>query len=199
MSDIAAVARHIGATSTPRAISGLCLAAAITVLTACGSGTSTGPDSVVTLTTTPTVTAKAPPKTTTATTPSNTVSSDEMGRKFDLGAITGVENEGGVPVIIFDRWTADGVSDSTLAANGVPIHVHSDAPYQNRNTRITYRVPVARGAVFTYRHCVAINQPPVLRSSNLDEFARLHGPEKVVLLSIDPRGQAVKAENDPAC
>jgi hypothetical protein len=190
---------NIGATSTPRAIGGLCLAAAITVLAGCGSGTTTGPDSVLTLTTTPTVTAKAPPKTTTATTPSNTVRSDEVGRKFDLGSITGVENEGGVPVIIFDRWTAEGVSDSTLAANGVPIHVHSDAPYQNRNTRTTYRVPVAGGAVFTYRHCVALDQPPVLRSSNLDEFARLDGPEKVVLLSIDPSGQAVKAENDPAC
>jgi len=77
--------------------------------------------------------------------------------------------------------------------------VHSDAPYENLNNKITYRTPVAQGAVFTYRHCVAIDQPPELRSSTLDEFARLPSSEKVVLLTLDPEGQAVKAENDPAC
>src|ERR1035437_7673003 len=72
-----------------------------------------------------------------------------MGRKFDLGTIVRVQNDGGVPVIIFDRWTARGVANPTLAANGVPIHVHSDAPYENLNNRITYRIPVAQGAGFT--------------------------------------------------
>jgi hypothetical protein len=33
----------------------------------------------------------------------------------------------------------------------------------------------------------------------LDEFARLQDSEKVVLLTIDAKGQAVKAQNDPAC
>ena len=155
---------------------------------------------MVTVTITPTVTARAArPTATVATTRSNTVKSDVVGRSFDLGTIVRVQNDNGVPVIIFDRWTAQGVSDSALAAQGVPIHVHSDAPYQNHNSRITYRIPVAQGAVFTYRHCVAIDQPPVLRSSTLDDFVRLQSSEKVVLLTLDPKGQAVKAENDPAC
>ena len=155
---------------------------------------------MVTVTITPTVTARAArPTATVATTRSNTVKSDVVGRSFDLGTIVRVQNDNGVPVIIFDRWTAQGVSDSALATQGVPIHVHSDAPYQNHNSRITYRIPVAQGAVFTYRHCVAIDQPAVLRSSSLDEFVRLQSSEKVVLLTLDPKGQAVKAENDPAC
>jgi hypothetical protein len=192
--------RMMTSASTPRAIAGLCLAAATTLLSGCGGGASTGPDAVVTLTTTPTVTASAiPPTTDGATTRSNTLKSDVMGRKFDLGTIVRVQNENGVPVIILDRWTAAGVPDSVLASTGVPIHVHSDAPYQNLNTRITYRIPVARGAVFAYRHCVAIDRPPVLRSSTLNEFARLQDSEKVVLVSLDPAGQVVKAENDPAC
>lgn len=64
-----------------------------------------------------------------------------------------------VPVIIFDRWTRRGVADSTVAANGVPFVVHPDAPYQNVNTKITSRIPVAKGADFTYKHCVAADQP----------------------------------------
>jgi len=153
---------------------------------------------VVTVTTTPTVTATASPSTL-ATRAAGTAKSDVVGRKFDLGTIVRVQDDGGVPVIIFDRWTAEGVTDSTLAAKGVPIHVHSDAPYQNHNNKITYRIPVAQGAVFTYAHCVAIDQPPLTRSSTLDEFARLQDSEKVVLLTIDAKGQAVKAQNDPAC
>jgi hypothetical protein len=155
---------------------------------------------VVTVTITPTVTAGAArPTATVATTRSNTVKSDVVGRGFDLGTIVRVQNDNGVPVIILDRWTAQGVSDSALAAQGVPIHVHSDAPYQNHNDKITYRIPVAQGAVFTYRHCVAIGQPPLLKSSTLNDFVRLQSSEKVVLLTLDPKGQAVKAENDPAC
>jgi hypothetical protein len=182
----------------PRAITGLCLAWAVTLLGGCGGGSSTGPDSVVTVTTTPTVTARATPRSV-ATTAAGTAKSDVVGRKFDLGTIVRVQNDGGVPVVILDRWTARGVPDSTLAASGVPIHVHSDAPYQNFNNKITYRIPVAPGAIFTYRHCVAIDQPPVVRSSTLGEFARLPDAERVVLLTIDAKGQAVKAQNDPAC
>jgi len=147
------------AASTHRATAGLCLAAAATLLSGCGGGSSTAPVVVVTVTTTPTVTASVASTTTAATTPAGTAKSDVVGRKFDLGTIVRVQNDGGVPVIIFDRWTAEGVTDSTLAANGVPIHAHSDAPYQNLNSKITYRIPVAQGAVFTYLHCVALDQP----------------------------------------
>jgi hypothetical protein len=179
--------------STHRTTAGLCLAAAVTLLSGC-SGASTGPD--VTVTTTPTVTASAVPPTATLTGKGR---SDVVGRRFDLGTIVRVQNVGSAPVIILDRWTAAGVTDSALAATGVPIHVHSDAPYQNFNNKITYRIPVAQGAVFTYRHCVAIDQPALQRTSTLAEFARLNDSEKVVLLTIDPKGQAVKAQNDPAC
>src|SRR5674476_579087 len=162
MSIIATASRTTKWACTPRAIAGLWLAAATTLLSGCGGGASTPPEAVVTLTTTPTVTASAaPPTTYVPDTGSNTVKSDVVGRKFDLGTIVRVQDDGGVPVIIFDRWTAEGVTDSTLAAKGVPIHVHSDAPYQNHNNKITYRIPVAQGAVFTYAHCVAIDQPPL--------------------------------------
>ena len=191
---VASTARAI----IPDALTGLCLAGAVMLLSGCGDGASTGPGSVVTVTTTPTVTASAAPRTV-ATTAAGTAKSDVIGRKFDLGTIVRVQNDGGVPVIILDRWTARGVADSTLADSGVPIHVHSDAPYYNVNNKITYRIPVAPGAIFTYTHCVAIDQPSVVRSSTLDEFARLPDAEKVVLLSLDHQGQAVKAQNDPAC
>jgi hypothetical protein len=198
MSVIATVPAIVGATST-RAIAGLCLAATTALLSGCGAGASARPESVVTVTITPTVTARAVPVTTTAPTPASNVRSDVVGRRFDLGTITSVQDEGGVPVILLDRWTAQGVPDSAIAENGVPIHVHSDAPYQNLNSRSTYRIPVARGAVFTYRHCVGIDQPPAQSSSSLEQFNRLPDPEKVVLVRLDSRGQAVSVENDPAC
>jgi hypothetical protein len=125
--------------------------------------------------------------------------SDVVGRKFDLGTIVKVEQEGGLQVIIFDRWTAKGVADSKLAASGVPIAVHSDAPYENQNSKTTFRIPVVAGAIFTYNHCVAVDQPAQQRSSTLEEFARLQPTEKVILLTLDPRGQVFKAQNDPAC
>ena len=186
-------------TTTARSIAGLCLATTTALLGGCAAGASAGRETVVTVTITPTVTARAAPPPTTVATRSSTVPSDVVGRSFDLGTITSVQNEGGVPVVIFDRWTAQGVSDSVLAANGVPIRVHSDAPYQNLNSQSTYRIPVAEGAVFTYRHCVSIGQPPVVRPSSLGEFTQLQDPEKVVLLKLDPRGQVVSAENAPAC
>jgi hypothetical protein len=33
----------------------------------------------------------------------------------------------------------------------------------------------------------------------LNEFAQLQDAEKVVLLTLDPQGQVVAAQNDPAC
>lgn len=197
MSIIATIARAGGAASSHRATAGLCLTAAAALLSGCGS--STGPAEVVTVTVTPTVTAKVAPTGTVPTTATGTARSDDIGRKFDLGTIVSVQNTGGMPVIILDRWTAQGVSDSMLAAVGVPIHAHSDAPYQNLNTKTTYRIPVAPGAVFTYRHCVAVEQPPEQRASTLNEFARLQDSEKVVLLTLNPQGQVVTAQNDPAC
>jgi hypothetical protein len=192
--------RRLSATPGRLLTAGLSAGTAAALLSGCAGGASTTQEQVVTVTRTPTVTVRAAqPATTVATTRAGTARSDVVGRKFDLGTIVRVENDGGVPVIILDRWTAQGVSDSTLATQGVPIRVHSDAPYQNHNSKVTYRVPVAQGAIFTYSHCVAIDRPPAQKSSTLNDFARLQDPEKVVLLTIDPQGQAYKAQNDPAC
>jgi hypothetical protein len=199
MTIIAAAATSRRAT-TRRAATGVCLVAAVALLGGCGSKPPAEPQPVVTLTITPTVTASATqPAPTTATTAASTVRSDVVGRKFDLGTIVRVEDEAGVPVIIFDRWSMQGLPDSAVAIQGVPIRVHSDAPYQNQNSHATYRIPVAPGAVFVYTHCVAIDQPAVQQPSTLNDFARLPEAENVVLLTLDPKGQVYRAQNDPAC
>ena len=178
------------------------LLASLALMTGCGNASpSTAQGPVVTVTATPTVTAgrsSAPP---TAATPTmaNPLKSDVVGRNFDLGTIVKVVKDGGAQVLIFDRWTARGVADSKLAANGVAIGVHSDAPYENLNSRSTFRIPVVAGAIFTYNHCVAVDQPAQQRSSTLQEFAGLRSPENIMLLSLDPQGRAYKAQNDPAC
>ena len=184
---------------------GLFVAAAVALLSGCGGESPTAQPSVVTVTavptvgTTPTVTASNSPAPATTTTAAGVKRSDVVGRKFDLGTIVRIEDDGGVPVIIFDRWTARGVPDSTLAAKGVPIAAHSDAPYRNANTKITYRIPVVQGAIFTYKHCVAVDEHIMQRASTLQEFAGLQGSEKVMLLTLDPHGQVFSAQNDPAC
>jgi hypothetical protein len=109
MSIIATLSRVSSAVGAARAGAGLCLAAASPLLSGCGGAASTPPEAVVTVTSTPTVTARvAPPTTTFDTTGPDTVKSDVMGRNFDLGTIVQVQHEGGVPVIILDRWTARG-------------------------------------------------------------------------------------------
>ena len=185
--------------SARRATMRLSLALAVALLSGCGggaAGSATAQDAVVIVPAAPTVTAPPPG---TATTKVSPAKSDVVGRKFDLGTIVKVEDVSGVPVIIFDRWTARGVADSMLAAKGVPIGVHSDARYQNLNSRITYRIPVAEGALFTYRHCVAVDQPLQQKPSTLEEFGKLQDPEKVILLTLDQHGRVVSAQNDPAC
>jgi hypothetical protein len=175
------------------------VALAAAVLTGCGGGSSTA-QAPVTITTTPTVTASGAPAPVATTIAANGApKSDVVGRNFDLGTIVKVVQDGAAQVIIFDRWTARGVADSKLAASGVPIGVHADAPYENQNSKTTFRIPVVAGAIFTYNHCVAVDQPAQQRSSTLEEFAALQDSEKVILLTLDPRGQVFKAQNDPAC
>lgn len=189
---------HLGSLGLSLAVP---VAVTLALLTGCGGGSSTARSPVVTVTVTPTVAASVAPSATaaTTTTKAGAPKSDVVGRKFDLGTIVRVVQDGGVPVIIFDRWTVAGLPDPTLAANGVPIAAHSDAPFQNLNSKSTFRIPVVEGAIFTYNHCVALDQPAQQRSSTLQEFERLQGSEKVVLLSLDPRGHVFKAQNDPAC
>ena len=185
-----------------RVAAALPLSVAVALLSACGGGTTA---EVPVVTVTPAATASSAPPTATATSTSPVADqvtapkSDVVGRKFDLGTIVSVKDDGDVPVIIFDRWTARGVPDSTLAVQGMSLGVHADSPYQNLNSRITYRIPVAQGAMFTYRHCLAADQPPEQKSSTLRDFARLQNPEKVTLLTLDQHGRVFSAQNDPAC
>ena len=188
-----------------RATIGLSLALAVAALSGCGdggAGSSTAQGPVATVTVTPTVPARDTPPPAESGAPTKragVAESDVVGRKFDLGTIVRMEDGGGVPVIIFDRWTARGVPDPTLASKGVSIGVHADAPYENLNSTITYRIPVAPGAIFTYRHCAAVDQPPEQKSSTIEDFARLQKPEQVMLLTLDQHGQVFSAQNDPAC
>jgi hypothetical protein len=191
-----------------RAIIGLPLTLAVVLSSGCGNGgagPSTAQGPTATVTAAPTRTAGVSPQAAAAAAAQSAArragiaKSDVAGRKFDLGTIVRVEDGGGVQVIIFDRWTVRGVADSALAARGMSIGVHSDAPYQNLNSKITYRIPVAQGAFFTYRHCVAKEQPPAQKSSTVEDFARLRDPEQVILLTLDQHGQVFSAQNDPAC
>jgi hypothetical protein len=184
-----------------RASAAFCLGAAAVLLSGCGTGSpSTSPQPALTVTVTPTITVTpARSRPTAAATSSRRVKSDVVGRKFDLGTIVGVKRQGGVSVIILDRWTAQGVSDSRLAANGIRLPVHSDPRFENLNSNVTYRIPVAPGAVFTHVRCVDVSQPALRERSSLRDFTRLQHPEKIVLLALDPQGRAVRVRNDPAC
>lgn len=178
-----------------RSTAALCASMTVALLSGCAGGDPTGQDPGVTVTATSTVTASGTPTINEVGNPK----SDDVGRKFDLGTIVKVVKDGEVPVIVFDRWTARGVKDSALAANGIPMGIHSDARFENQNSRTTFRIPVLAGAIFSYSHCVAIDQPVQQRSSTLEEFARLKSPENVILLTLDSKGQVMKAQNDPPC
>lgn len=193
------------ATSGHRKSAGLCLGAAVVVLevvllSGCAGGNSPVQEPALTVTTTPTVTVTLPRATpTAAATTTGNPKSDVVGRRFDLGTIVRVKDEGGVPVIIFNRWSARGVPDSKIAANGLTLRVHSDSPYVDRNAKVTYRIPVAPGATFTYARCTDIDEPARREPSTLKEFTGLEDPENLVLLTLDSRGRATRARNDPAC
>ncbi len=178
-----------------RSAAALCLSMTVALLSGCAGDASTGQGPAATVTASPGVTASGEPTTSQAGGPK----SDVIGRAFDLGTIVKVVQDGGVPVIIFDRWTARGVKDATVAANGVPMGIHSDARFENLNSKTTFRIPVVDGAIFNYSHCVAIDQPAQQRSSTLEEFAQLKSPENVILLTLDPKGRVTKAQNDAPC
>jgi len=178
-----------------RSTAALCASMTVALLSGCAGGDPTGQDPGVTVTATSTVTASGTPTISEVGKPK----SDDVGRKFDLGTIVKVVKDGEVPVIVFDRWTARGVKDSALADNGIPMGIHSDARFENQNSSTTFRIPVLDGAIFSYSHCVAIDQPVQQRSSTLEEFARLKSPENVILLTLDSKGQVMKAQNDPSC
>ena len=127
------------------------------------------------------------------------VHSDVVGRHFDLGVIVGTDDVKGVRVIVLDRWTARGVPDPKIAANGYPLAPHSGHPFYNINPVSTYRIPVARGATFTYQHCTDIAKPMRTRHSSLRAMTHLSKAEQVVLVTLDKQGRATAVKNDPVC
>ena len=82
-----------------------------------------------------------------------------------------VQEDGEVPVLIHDRWTA-------------------------RGSRTPGSPPTRR-----YSRICSVSRSTIHRCCDRRLWASSPGcaTEKVVLLSIDPLGQAVTVKNDPAC
>ncbi|HEV7171807.1 hypothetical protein [Pedococcus sp.] len=177
----------------------LALAAGGSLATVAGcGGSATPPGSAVTVTVTPTVTAKGGGPTTSAS--PSAPGSDDVGRKFDYGAVVSARAVGGVTVLILDRYTWKGLDDAKLAQQGLPVKpFKGKVPYENLNTTLTYRLPVADGARILYHHCVAPDQPLQTKSVAPADLAGLHAPENTVLVTLDAQGSVTAAENIPAC
>jgi hypothetical protein len=170
--------------------------AAVVLLSGCGSDTpSTGGN--VTVTVTPTVTAK--PGGPTSAGP-KVPKSDVVGRAFDFGVVTKVSTVAGVDVIELDRWTWTGLSDAKLAKDGVPTAPFKGAvPYTNQNAKLTFTIPVADGARILFSHCIAADQPLQTKSVKPAELKGLADRENTVLVQIDSKGQAASIQNIPGC
>lgn len=171
--------------------------AAGALLSACGSDApATGGD--VTVTVTPTVTAK-PPAGNKPTTP-KAPKSDVKGRAFDFGVVTKVSSVAGTAVIELDRWTWKKLDDATLAKSGVPTGPFVGAvPYTNQNARLTYTIPVAAGARILYSHCIDKDQPLQVKSVAPSALKGLADRENTVLVQIDANGSATSMQNIPGC
>lgn len=165
------------------------------LLTGCagGSGSAQGP---VTVTVTPTVTATAgsPPSA------PLTAHSDDVGRAYDFGAIVSSSKVGSVTVLVLDRYTWKGLDDAKLAKQGIPVQpFKGPVPYENLNTKLTYRLPVADGARILYHHCVAADQPIQTKSVAPADLGHLADRENTVLVALDAQGRVTAADNIPGC
>lgn len=180
------------------ALLALAAGGSLATLAGCG-GSATPPGSAVTVTVTPTVTAKGGGPTTSAS--PTAPRSDDIGRKFDYGAVVSAKVIGGVTVLTLDRYTWKGLDDAKLAQQGLPVKPFraKKVPYENLNTTLTYRLPVADGARILYHHCGAADQPLQTKSVVPTYFTGLHAPENTVLVTLDPQGRVTAAENIPAC
>ena len=153
----------------------------------------TAPSLTVTVTTSP-----APTRTRTAA----PASSDVVGRAHDVGTVRRAGTVGGVQVVELDRWTLDGTSDDTLAADGAPVTPHADDLFSNQNDRRTYTIPVAPGATVVPNECGTTAGALGLRSTPVPDTAawlREVDPGTVVLVRIDDRGRATRFDTDPRC
>lgn len=157
------------------------------------------PPVTVTVTPTVTVTAKAAPSPTP--TPARTnapVTSQVVGRGYDVGTITGVEMVQQTPVLVFDRWTVRGVSDSRLAREGTSLTPHTSERFSNRNV-ISFKIPVDVNATFTKQTCVAVGQAAKSERTDLAGIRALTGRAAIVQLTLNPSGWVTNITSDPVC
>lgn len=167
-------------------------------LSGCG-GSPAHPSSAVTVTVTPTVTAGAGSKPTSSA--PKTATSDDVGRQFDYGKVVKTTTVAGVTVLILDRYTWKGLDDAKLAKQGLAVRPFKKGPlpYENLNTSLTYRLPVASGVRVLYQHCVAFDQPLQTKSIAPTDLPGLAAPEDTVVVSLDGQGRATVVENIPGC
>ena len=128
------------------------------------------------MTVTPTVTAGSGSKPSSAA--PKTATSDDVGRAFDYGKVVKTTTVAGVTVLVLDRYTWKGLDDAKLAKQGLPVapFKKGQVPYENLNTTLTYRIPVADGARILYQHCVAFDQPLQTKSIATTDLMRLARP-----------------------
>ncbi len=182
---------------------GACAAAVVGVLAACGSssGGATSASSPTTGTSdTPT---KSTPSTTTKPASSDAVSTVK-GRAHDAGTIVATKSAGGLTVLVLDRWSVKGLSDSKLASDGVPVAPHTDTRYYDQNKGKTYTVPVNPSAPIVENECVKgpKGQPPTMTSTPVSLSSFLKSSKRsstVVLLTYDDSGRLARLDTDPAC
>lgn len=173
--------------------------AAALITSACGGGGASG--SPATVTVTPTVTATGSPSSSSSSSSEpEAPTSDDLGRAFDYGVVTKVDETAGVTVLELDRFTWKKLDDTVLARDGVPEkYFKGTAPYTNQNDTITFTIPVADGARILYHHCVAADQPLQTRSATVKELADLGGREDTVLVGLDDQGRLATADNIAGC
>ncbi|WP_409483856.1 hypothetical protein [Arsenicicoccus dermatophilus] len=163
----------------------------------------------VTVTITPTITvsarsaptsmpmAAAPSPTPTPTPTRNPdVRSAVRGRNFDLGRITGLEEEGGNQVLVLDRWSVRGRSDSSMGRTGLDLTVKSR--FSNRNT-VSFRIPVDPAAEVLQLTCSPDGTAPQASKSTLEAIQALPDDAGLVKLTLDEEGWVTRAESLPVC
>ena len=149
-----------------------------------------------------TVTVSSAP-TTSATLAPSVPASLVSGRHYDVGTIVGFSTEGDSTVLSLDRWTVDGVSDATLARNGIPITPDPSRRFRDMSAK-TYSVPVAAGIVIVINTCLPSSdplQPDGMNSRpvSLHDFLAMPEREQVISVLTYAGGQAVRLETDPRC
>ena len=112
-----------------------------------------------------------------------------------LSGCGGGNNTGQAPAVTV---TTTPTVTVTLARPG-PTVAATTTGNPKSSAKLTHRTPVAPGATLTYAHCLDIDKPARRESSTLKEFTRMQDPENLVLLTLDSRGRATRARNDPAC